>query len=145
MTSYKNYIGFLKKSASYIIIALLSMLVLGMFLGTLHLVILFVERMISPEPYYFVVNIEELYAFFSVILIIVVGYELFKSISIILQHDYIPVKSILKISAIAISNKIITLNIHTYTFQQLIGICIIMLSIGATFFFFNMEKEKETH
>ena len=145
MTNYKNYIAFLKKSSSYIIIALLTMLVLGMFLGTLHLAILLVERMISPEPYYFVVNIEELYAFFSVILIIVVGYELFKSISIILQYDYIPVKSILKISAIAISNKIITLNINSYTFQQVIGICIIMLSVGIAFFFFNTEKEKESH
>jgi len=139
----KQPLKFFKKLAQYILIAMVSLLVISMFLGPLHLLTLFYEAIISPNPYYGLINVEDMYALFSVILIIVVAYELVKSILLIIHHDSIPVKSILKIAAIAIANKIITLNVKQASFDHEAGIGIILLAVGIAFYFFNQEKTKD--
>lgn len=131
----------MKGLTKFILIALMAMLVLGMTLGTIHLMTVFFEKMISPDPYYLLINVEDLYLLFSVLLIIAVGYELFKSLLLIYHHDSIPVKSILKIAAIAMANKIITLNIKEASFEHMLGLATLIISVGVAFFFYNREKE----
>ena len=101
----------LKGITKLIIISLMFVLVFAMLLGTFDLFVLFYKQIVSPDPFPFLIRIEDLYATFTAILIIVVGYELFKSMILILNHDKIPVKPILKIASIALANKIIALNI----------------------------------
>jgi uncharacterized membrane protein (DUF373 family) len=112
-----------------------------MFFGTLDLFVLFYQKLSSPTPYYYLINVEELYSVFSVLLIIVVGYELFKSMILILTNDKIPVKSILKIASIALANKVITLNIKTIDFNQMIGLSTLIVSVGLSFFFYTRETD----
>jgi uncharacterized membrane protein (DUF373 family) len=131
----------MKGITKIILIALMAMLVLGMALGTLHLMTVFFEKMVSPDPYYFLINVEDLYTLFSVLLIIAVGYELFKSLLLIFHHDSIPVKSILKIAAIAMANKIITLNIKEASFEHMMGLGVLIVAVGIAFFFYSKEKD----
>lgn len=131
----------LKPLANFIILALMTLLVISMLLGTTHLVVLFYEIVASPDPYLGLVNVEDLYSIFSVLLILVVGYELFKSIILILKHEDIPVKSILKIAAIALANKVITLNIKSIDATVLFGLSSLLIALGIAFFFFDKEKE----
>jgi len=118
-------------------------LVIAMFLGSLDLAVNFYQLIISPDPHYLLIKVEELYYGFSTILIIVVGYELFKSMILILNHDKIPVKSILKIACIALANKIITLNIKTVDLNVMMGVSMLIAAVGIAFFFFNKDNEKE--
>jgi uncharacterized membrane protein (DUF373 family) len=99
--------------------------------------------MLSADPYYLIINVEDLYLLFSILLIIVVGYELLKSMLLIFHHDSIPVKSIVKIAAIATANKIITLNLKDDTFQHMAGVGILLIAASVAFFFFNQEKIQE--
>lgn len=140
---HNRYLKNLKWISKMVLIALMTMLVLGMFLGTIHLSIIFIERMLSSDPYYVVINVEDLYVLFSILLIIVVGYELLKSMLLIFHHDSIPVKSIVKIAAIATANKIITLNLKDDTFQHMAGMGILLIAAAVAFFFFNQEKIQE--
>lgn len=137
---YQQPIRFLKTIAKYVLLAVLCMIVLSMFFGSLHLMVMFFEKLLSPDPYYLVINIEDLYALFTIMLIILVGYELFKSLLLVIHHDSIPVRSILKITAIAISNEIITLEMHKVSFQQMAGIALLMLSTGLAFYMFNKDN-----
>ena len=85
-------------------------------------------------------DIHELFEIYGMILILVVGYELLKAISIILHSEKIPFLQILRIAIIAISNKMITLDIHKTDFNTLIGLACIMVSIGVAYFCFNRKE-----
>ena len=138
----QKIIKFLKSVAKIIVIMLMMTLVLTMLLGTLDLIIEVVKAALSPNPYYVLINVEDLYVIFSTILIIVVGYELFKSMNLLLHHDKIPVKSILQIAMIALANKVITLNIKTIQLDTMLGIGAIIAALGIAFFAFNKSNEK---
>lgn len=137
----QQFLKVLKPVANFIILVLMTLLVISMLLGTTHLVVLFYGIVASPDPYLGLVNVEDLYSIFSVLLILVVGYELFKSIILILKHEDIPVKSILKIAAIALANKVITLNIKSIDATVLFGLSSLLIALGIAFFFFDKEKE----
>ena len=113
-----------------------------MLLGTFDLIIEVIKAASSPKPYYGLINVEDLYVVFSTILIIVVGYELFKSMNLLLHHDKIPVKSILQIAMIALANKVITLNVKTIQLETMLGIGVIIAALGIAFFAFNKSNEK---
>jgi len=132
----------LKNIAKIIFITLMITLVLTMLLGTVDLIIQVIMTAISPNPYYMLINVEDLYAIFSTILIIIVGYEMFKSMTLILHHDKIPVKSILQIAMIALANKVITLNLKTIHLDIMLGIGVIIAALGIAFFAFNKSNEK---
>jgi uncharacterized membrane protein (DUF373 family) len=141
-TIEQKIIKFLKSVAKIIVIILMITLVLTMLLGTLDLIIEVVKATLSPNPYYALINVEDLYIIFSTILIIVVGYELFKSMNLLLHHDKIPVKSILQIAMIALANKVITLNLKTIQLDTMLGIGAIIAALGIAFFAFSKSNEK---
>lgn len=137
----KHFLHGLKWVSRIIIMSLMFILVASMLLGTIDLFIVFYKNVTSPDPYSGVINVEDLYKIFSVLLIIVVGYELFKSMLLILGSDKIPVKSILKIASIALANKIITLNIKAVEVEEMLGLAALIIAMGASFFFYNKEVE----
>lgn len=85
----------LKHFSNYIIIVLLILLVTSMFFGTGHIILLFYQSMASADPYYFLIKVDDLHLLFSLLLVMLVGHELFKSITLLLNHNNIPIKSIL--------------------------------------------------
>lgn len=141
MKLQENLLRFLKGCNNIIILFLLVLLVTSMLLGVGHLLMLFYKAISSADPYYGLINIEDLHIVFSVLLIMLVGHELFKSIILLLNHENIPVKSILKIAAIAIANKVITLDIKHIDLTLLFGLGVLLLTIGIAFFFFNKESD----
>lgn len=137
----QQFLKVVKPIANFIVLILMALLVISMILGTTHLIVLFYDIVVSPDPYLGLVNVEDLYTIFSVLLILLVGYELFKSIILIVKHEDIPVKSILKIAAIALANKVITLNIKSIDANALFGLSSLLIALGIAFFFFDKEKE----
>jgi uncharacterized membrane protein (DUF373 family) len=137
----KTFLNSLKQISKYIIYALMFILVISMLLGTIDLFVLFIKKIVDPTPYPLLIDIEEMYSIFSFLLIIVVGYELFKSMYLILKVDLIPVKSILKIAAIALANKVITLNLKEIEINELFGLAALIVCIGVAYFFFHKDAE----
>ena len=132
-----------KYISKIIILTLMFVLIAGMTLATIRLIILFVNLVVTPDPVPYLINLDDMYTVFTWLLIIVVGYELFKSLTLLLKHDQIPVKSILKIAAIAIANKVITTNIKTINLQAMIGVSVLIASVGLTFFFFSKDSDSD--
>ncbi|NTW83647.1 MAG: phosphate-starvation-inducible PsiE family protein [Chlorobiaceae bacterium] len=135
--------NFFVKAAKYVLLFLIIMLAFSMFFGTVHLTLIWFEKLLSPDPLMFVFNINEMFEIYEKILIIVVGYEVLKSIYIIITSNKIPVMEILKIAVIAISNKIITLDLHKTDYNSMIAIACILISIGGTYFLFNRFKPND--
>jgi len=133
---------YLLDAAKYILLFMIILLVLSMFFGGIHLTYFWGEKLLSPDPLYFALDINEMFEIYGKILIIVVGYELIKSIKIILFSNKIPFRNVLQIAIIAISNKLITLDLHKTDVNALLGLAAITVSIGVAYFFFN-KKESE--
>lgn len=112
-----------------------------MILGACDLVFDLFIRIISPDPYLFLIKTADLYSIFSVLLIIIVGYELFKSLHLLLKSDQIPVKSICKVAVIAMANKVIVINLHETPPLELFGIAALIISIGIAYFLFSKDKD----
>jgi uncharacterized membrane protein (DUF373 family) len=138
----KHIITGMKWLSRWIIVALTVALVISMFCGTADLLFEIVfKTILSRDPYPLLIKTEELHAIFSMILIIIVGYELFKSLSIILHSNQMPVKSITKVAAIAMANKVITLNLKEIEPIELFGISSIIIAIGLSYFLFQKDPE----
>jgi uncharacterized membrane protein (DUF373 family) len=138
----KHIITGMKRLSRWIIVTLMVALVVSMFFGTIYLLYEDVfKSIVSKDPYPFLIKTEELYAIFSMLLIIIVGYDLFKSLYIILHSNHMPVKSITKVAAIAMANKVITLNLKEINPIELFGISTIIIAIGLSYFLFQKDSE----
>ncbi|TLU83138.1 MAG: hypothetical protein FDX30_08745 [Chlorobium sp.] len=136
--------NFFVKASKYILLFLIIMLAFSMLFGTVHLTWIWFDKLLSPDPLMFVFNINEMFEIYEKILIIVVGYEVLKSIYIIITSNKIPVKEILKIAVIAISNKIITLDLHKTDYSSMVAIACILISIGGTYYLLNRFNPNDT-
>ncbi|MFN4892311.1 MAG: phosphate-starvation-inducible PsiE family protein [Bacteroidota bacterium] len=138
----KNFMHWLKKVARFTILSLSVVLVVSMVLGTADLILEdVILKVISKDPYPMLIKTEELYSIFSMVLIIIVGYELFKSLYIIMYSNQMPVKSILKVAGMAMANKMITLNLKEVAPIELFGIAALIIGIGVAYYLFHKDPE----
>ena len=72
----------LKKFEYYLIIGLLVMMVLVVFLSTVELGVIIVQRMLSGKPQLFLLDIADLLEIFGFFMMILIGIELIETIKV---------------------------------------------------------------
>ena len=113
-------------------------------LFTLVQLLISLGSMIISPPHPYSLDVLQFFTVLKLSLIIVVGYELIKSMLYIINSDSIPVTPIINIAIIAMANKIITLDFHDVDAGNIAGIALIMIGLGITrFFIAPREKEFE--
>ena len=113
-------------------------------LFTLVQLLISLGSMIINPPHPYSLDVLQFFTVLKLSLIIVVGYELIKSMLYIINSDSIPVTPIINIAIIAMANKIITLDFHDLDAGTIAGIALIMIGLGLTrFFIAPREKEFE--
>ena len=122
-----------------IIRVLIGIMTLMLILGTFSLIYLEVKKITSP-PYIFI-DVATLFEAFNLILIIAVGYELIKALLLIISSNIIPTKQIIEISIIAISTKIITLEIQQTNSNIIIGMALLVAALGLSYFLLTYGKK----
>lgn len=133
----------MKRVATGVLLLVALLIVVIMISGSLHVVWVVIDNIGNGEPARGIIDVEELTSIFSLLLNIVIAYELFKSTSIIIKSDVIPVAEILMISGIAIANKIITLDFHKTEPMKMFALAAIVLSLGAGFYFYSRRRPEE--
>jgi len=136
--SPKDYLmeKFLKKFEHYIIIGLLGLMVLVVFLGTLELVVVLVKEMLKPPK--FLLNIDEMFTVFGFFLMILIGLELIETMKVYLIEDSLHVEIIFSVAIIAITRKVIILDVKTLAPLTLIGVAAIILALS--FGYYALKK-----
>ncbi len=124
----------LKLFEHYIIIALLLMMVLVVFLGTVELALVIIEDILKP-PRLLLFNIEELLQIFSRFLLILIGLELIEATQVYLDEEKVHVETIFLVALIAITRKVIVLDLPKYSPLMLFGIASIILALSLGYFF----------
>ena len=123
---------FLKKFERYIILGLLGMMVLVVFLGTLELAVVLVKEMLkSPK---ILLNIEEMLTIFGFFLMILIGLELIETMKIYLSEESVHVEIIFLVAIIAITRKVIILDVKSSAPLTLLGMAAIILALAIGYY-----------
>lgn len=125
----QKILNIFKIISKVILFMLMFILIISLLLGTINLIINLIGSIVQEKPYY-LVDIKDLYPVFNLILIIIVGIELLKSMTYILDHTRIPYRTILQIAIMAVANKIITLDIKSEGMNTMIGLGVLVLTIA---------------
>ena len=121
---------------------MIGLMTLSLILASLHFIYLIYERLIAPP--YFIIEVTTLFEIFNLILIIAVGYELTKSLILIISSESIPTIPIIQIAIIAVANKIITLDAKHVDPPLVIGLSLLIAALGLTHFLLKY-KVKPLH
>jgi uncharacterized membrane protein (DUF373 family) len=124
--------NFLKKFERYIVIALLGMMTVVVFLGTLELVVVLVKEMLKPPI--ILLNINEMLTIFGFFLMILIGLELIETMKVYLADDVLHVEIIFSVAIIAITRKVIILDVKKLEPLTLLGIAAIILALAIGYY-----------
>jgi uncharacterized membrane protein (DUF373 family) len=123
----------LKKFEKIIIGSLIFMMVLVVLISTVELAVLIVKDIIDPPRYW--LGIDQLFEVFGFFLMLLIGVELLETIKAYLHENVVHSEIVLEVALIAISRKVITLNVKAYEPLALLGIAALIVAIGLAYFF----------
>ena len=125
----------LRKFEYYLVIGLLAMMALVVFLSTVELAVIIVQRMLSGKPQMFLLDISDMLEIFGFFMMILIGIELIETIKIYLVDESIHVEIICLVAIVAITRKVIILDLYKLSGVILLGIAAIILSLCIGYFF----------
>ena len=119
----------LRKFERYIVIGLLAMMVLVVFLSTVELAVILVERMLDGNPRLFLLNVSDMLQIFGFFMMILIGLELIETIKLYLVDGSIHVEIICLVAIVAITRKVIILDLYKLPPISLLGIAAIIFAL----------------
>ena len=132
---FSNIVLSINKNVIRVLIAIMT---ISLILGTFHLIYLELSKIVDHP--YLLVDVSTLFEVFNLILIIAIGYELIRSLILIISSDTIPTIPILQITIIAVSNKIITLDVKQTNVYTLIGLAMLIAALGFAYFLMRYSQ-----
>ena len=133
----------LRKFEHYLVIGLLAMMALVVFLSTVELAVIIVERMLTGKPHLFLLDISDLLEIFGFFMMILIGLELIETIKIYLVDESIHVEIICLVAIVAVTRKVIILDLYKLPPVSLLGIAAIILALCIGYYFLKKAlKEK---
>jgi uncharacterized membrane protein (DUF373 family) len=125
----------LRKFEHYLVIGLLAMMALVVFLSTVELAVIIVERMLTGKPHLFLLDISDLLEIFGFFMMILIGLELIETIKIYLVDESIHVEIICLVAIVAVTRKVIILDLYKLPPVSLLGIAAIILALCIGYYF----------
>ena len=123
--------SFLLKFERFIVICLTLMMVLVVTLTTAELAWIIIRDIIS-EPI-ILLELDEILEIFGFFLLVLIGIELLETIKAYLKTKVVHVEIVLEVALIAISRKVIILNIEKYDSLTLVGIAALIAAVSLAF------------
>ena len=133
----------LKKFEYYIVIGLLAMMALVVFLSTVELAVIIVQRMLSGKPQLFLLDISDMLEIFGFFMMILIGLELIETIKIYLVDESIHVEIICLVAIVAVARKVIIIDLYKVSPVALLGIAAIILALCIGYFFLKRAMHQE--
>ena len=133
----------LKKFEYYIVIGLLAMMALVVFLSTIELAVIILQRMLSEKPQLFLLDISEMLEIFGFFMMILIGIELIETIKVYLEDESIHVEIICLVAIVAVARKVIILDVYKLPPVTLLGVAAIILALCIGYFFLKRAMHEE--
>ena len=130
----------LKKFERLIIGCLIVLMVLVILISTVELAVLIFKDIFEPPRFW--LGIEELFEIFGFFLMLLIGVELLETIKAYLSDHLVHSEIVLEVALIAISRKVITLDVKQYEPLSLIGIAALIVTISVAYFLIKRCRVK---
>lgn len=126
-----------KRALIVVIILLLAFVLL---LATVELVYVIAKDIISPP--FLLLELDELLEIFGVFMLVIIGIELFESITkTYLKEGLDHVRVVLAVAMIAIARKVIILDVKEVSTPTMLGIAAIILALSIGYYLSKAKKE----
>jgi uncharacterized membrane protein (DUF373 family) len=126
-------VKFLRAFERYIVMGLIGMMVVVVFLATLEMAVILVEQMLSP-PRVILLGIDELLTVFGFFLMVLIGLELIEVMKAYIVEETVHVEVIFLVAIIAITRKVIILDVKSLPALTLIGVAAIILALSVGYY-----------
>jgi uncharacterized membrane protein (DUF373 family) len=129
---------YFEKVERVIVLSLLVMMVSVVFLSTVELGWLIIKDIITPPV--FLLDINELLDVFGMFLLVLIGVELLETVKMYLSKKSVHVEVVFMVAMIAISRKVIILDIKEVSSLTLIGIGAIIVALSAGYYLLTRQR-----
>jgi uncharacterized membrane protein (DUF373 family) len=129
----------IRKFERVIFISLLVMMSLVVMLATIELGWIIIKDIITPPI--FLLEINELFEIFGLFMLVLIGLELLETIAKTYSSDKVNhAQIVMAVAIIAISRKVIILDVEKYSGQALMGIAAIILALSLGYFLVQQKS-----
>jgi len=125
----------LKKFEKAITVTLVALMAFVVLLATIELGWIIIKDIITPPV--FLLEIEELLDIFGLFLLVLIGVELLGTIRAYLKENIVHFEVVLTVAMIAITRKVIILDVKELPGLTLVGIAAIIVALSAAKYFFR--------
>ena len=123
----------LKTFEKTIVISLLGLMSLAVLVSTVELAIIVFQQIMKPPV--FLLNITEMLEIFGFFLMVLIGLELLDTIKSYLEEDRVHAEVVILVALVAVSRKVIILNISEVSSDIIYGISALIVALGIGYFF----------
>ena len=120
---------------------LMGMLIIVVIISVIELGWMLISSLIT-EPFY-LLNTQGLLNFFEFFLLILIGIELLETIKTYIKENTIHVEIVVILAIIAVSRKVIVLDLNHTTDIQLIGLGVILFALSAGYYLIKKADKLE--
>ena len=134
-----KFIEYIERSLIWGIILVMSVLLVLAFLDILYVI---KERALAHP--FLIIDANGLMGLFSLFLVLLIGLELLETVKAYLKDDVVHVEFIILVAIIAVARKAIVWDFNKFSTEQLIGLAVMILSLGITYFLVKKADAKIT-
>jgi uncharacterized membrane protein (DUF373 family) len=129
-----------KKWMSFIVLILMTIIVA---VAIVELGIILYLDLFDPTDDVLFLEIDEIFRIFGFFFIILIGFELVETIEMYFKDNVIHAEVVLLVAVIAVSRKVILLDLEKYDPLAIIGLGIIILALGGCYWFIKMTYREK--
>lgn len=130
----------IKKWMSFFVLILMTIIV-GIAIVELGIILYY--DLFDPTDDVLFLEIDELFRIFGFFFIILIGFELVETVEMYFKDNVIHAEVVLLVAVIAVSRKVILLDLEKYDPISVIGLSLIILSLGACYWFIKKSYRDE--
>jgi uncharacterized membrane protein (DUF373 family) len=131
-------LDFLKRFEHLVVTALITMMILVIFLSTIELAWIIIQDIITPPIV--ILEINQLLEIFGFFLLILIGIELLETIKVYLIEKVIHVEIVLEVALIALARKVIVLDTSKYDGVTILAYAALIIAVSVAFY--SVKKKK---
>ena len=124
------------------VLAVLVLMALLVAASIIELALVVFTEITDPTKGILFLEIEEFLRIFGFVFMVLIGFELLESITIYFKENVIHAEVVILIAVIAVSRKMILLDMEKYEAESLMALSLIMLSLGASYYFIKRSNKR---
>ena len=125
-----------KKWMSFVVLILMAIVVT---IAIVELGIILYLDLFDPTDDVLFLEINELFRIFGFFFIILIGFELIETVEMYFKDNVIHAEVVLLVAVIAVSRKVILLDLEKYDPLAIIGLGIIIITLGGCYWFIKLS------